>query len=211
MTGVTSPAFSSAVDLLDRLARRELSARELLDLHLARIETFNPTYNIVVETAVDKARAAAAAIDDARARGDELGPLAGLPMTIKDAFEVVGMKATCGMPSLADHVPLRDADAVERLRAAGVDLLPIPENYYDDLDVRIDLAPGALDRLRANNVLYDRHGAGEYFQAYTKDFDGGFFFEIVQRRGYAGFGAANAPIRLAAQTRLARHPAIPRR
>jgi 4-hydroxyphenylpyruvate dioxygenase len=100
---------------------------------------------------------------------------------------------------------------VERLRAAGVDLLPIPENYYDDLDARIDLSPGALERLRANNVLYDRHGAGEYFQAYTKDFDGGFFFEIVERRAYAGFGAANAPIRLAAQTRLARHPAIPRR
>jgi 4-hydroxyphenylpyruvate dioxygenase len=100
---------------------------------------------------------------------------------------------------------------VERLRASGVELLPIPENYYDDLDARIDLAPAALERLRANNVLYDRQGAGEYFQAYTKDFDGGFFFEIVQRRGYAGFGAANAPIRLAAQTRLARHPAIPRR
>jgi 4-hydroxyphenylpyruvate dioxygenase len=100
---------------------------------------------------------------------------------------------------------------VERLRAAGVELLPIPENYYDDLDARIDLAPAALERLRANNVLYDRQGAGEYFQAYTKDFDGGFFFEIVQRRGYLGFGAANAPIRLAAQTRLARHPAIPRR
>jgi 4-hydroxyphenylpyruvate dioxygenase len=100
---------------------------------------------------------------------------------------------------------------VGRLRAAGVELLPIPENYYDDLDARIDLAPAALERLRANNVLYDRQGTGEYFQAYTKDFDGGFFFEIVQRRGYAGFGAANAPIRLAAQTRLARHPAIPRR
>jgi 4-hydroxyphenylpyruvate dioxygenase len=100
---------------------------------------------------------------------------------------------------------------VERLRAAGVELLPIPENYYDDLDARIDLAPDALERLRVNNVLYDRQGSGEYFQAYTKDFDGGFFFEIVQRRGYAGFGAANAPIRLAAQTRLARHPAIPRR
>jgi 4-hydroxyphenylpyruvate dioxygenase len=100
---------------------------------------------------------------------------------------------------------------VERLRAGGVDLLPIPENYYDDLDARIDLAADALERLRANNVLYDRQGDGEYFQVYTKDFDGGFFFEIVQRRGYAGFGAANAPIRLAAQTRLARHPAIPRR
>jgi 4-hydroxyphenylpyruvate dioxygenase len=100
---------------------------------------------------------------------------------------------------------------VERLRAGGVDLLPIPENYYDDLDARIDLTADALERLRANNVLYDRQGDGEYFQVYTKDFDGGFFFEIVQRRGYAGFGAANAPIRLAAQTRLARHPAIPRR
>jgi len=99
---------------------------------------------------------------------------------------------------------------VERLKTGGVDLLPIPENYYDDLEARIDLPALALERLRANNVLYDRQGAGEYFQAYTKDFEGGFFFEIVQRRGYAGFGAANAPIRLAAQTRLARHPAIPR-
>jgi 4-hydroxyphenylpyruvate dioxygenase len=100
---------------------------------------------------------------------------------------------------------------VERLRAGGVDLLPIPENYYDDLDARIDLPADALARLRANNVLYDRQGDGEYFQAYTRDFDGGFFFEIVQRRDYAGFGAANAPIRLAAQARLARHPAVPRR
>jgi 4-hydroxyphenylpyruvate dioxygenase len=100
---------------------------------------------------------------------------------------------------------------VERLQASGFDLLPIPDNYYDDLEVRIDLPAGALERLRANNVLYDRQGTGEYFQAYTRDFEGGFFFEIVQRRAYAGFGAANAPIRLAAQTRLMRHPAIPRR
>jgi 4-hydroxyphenylpyruvate dioxygenase len=94
----------------------------------------------------------------------------------------------------------------ERLRAGGVELLAIPENYYDDLEARIDLQPGALDRLRANNVLYDRQGTGEYFQIYTKTFDGGFFFEIVERRAYAGFGAANAPIRLAAQTRLAVDP-----
>ena len=100
---------------------------------------------------------------------------------------------------------------VERLRAGGVDLLPIPENYYDDLEARIDLPADLLERLRANNVLYDRQGTAEYFQVYSKTFDGGFFFEIVQRRAYAGFGAANAPIRLAAQTRLARHPAIPLR
>jgi 4-hydroxyphenylpyruvate dioxygenase len=93
-----------------------------------------------------------------------------------------------------------------QLRARGVELLAIPENYYDDLEVRFDFQPGALDRLRANNVLYDRQGTGEYFQTYTKTFDGGFFFEIVERRAYAGFGAANAAIRLAAQTRLVRDP-----
>ena len=96
--------------------------------------------------------------------------------------------------------------AAKRLRARGVELLAIPENYYDDLEARIDLQPGALDRLRANNVLYDRQGTGEYFQIYTKTFDGGFFFELVERRAYTGFGAANAPIRLAAQTRLVRDP-----
>jgi 4-hydroxyphenylpyruvate dioxygenase len=94
----------------------------------------------------------------------------------------------------------------KRLRASGVELLAIPENYYDDLEARIDLQPGALERLRANNVLYDRQGTGEYFQIYTKTFDGGFFFELVERRAYTGFGAANAPIRLAAQTRLVRDP-----
>jgi 4-hydroxyphenylpyruvate dioxygenase len=94
----------------------------------------------------------------------------------------------------------------KQLRARGVELLAIPENYYDDLDVRFDFQPGALELLRANNVLYDRQGTGEYFQIYTKTFDGGFFFEMVERRAYAGFGAANAAIRLAAQTRLVRDP-----
>ncbi len=100
---------------------------------------------------------------------------------------------------------------VAALRARGVALLPIPDNYYDDLEARLDIAPDALQRLRADNVLYDRSGGGEYFQVYTTTFDGGFFFEIVQRRDYAGFGAANAAIRLAAQTRLAQlAPATPR-
>jgi 4-hydroxyphenylpyruvate dioxygenase len=107
------------------------------------------------------------------------------------------------------HVAFATTDifaTAKRLRARGVELLAIPENYYDDLEVRFDFAPGALDWLRANNVLYDRQGTGEYFQIYTKTFDGGFFFEIVERRVYAGFGAANAAIRLAAQTRLVRDP-----
>jgi 4-hydroxyphenylpyruvate dioxygenase len=102
--------------------------------------------------------------------------------------------------------------AAERLRASGLDLLPIPENYYDDLEARTDLDETQIGRLRANDILYDRDGAAEYFQIYTRTLlEGGFFFEIVQRRDYAGFGAVNAPIRLAAQTQLAPHPAMPRR
>ncbi len=61
------------------------------------------------------------------------------------------------------------------------------------------------DRLKALDILYDREGDAEYFQVYTHAFEDRFFFEVVQRRNYNGFGAANAPIRLAAQTRLAQH------
>jgi 4-hydroxyphenylpyruvate dioxygenase len=92
--------------------------------------------------------------------------------------------------------------AVERIRAAGVPMLPIPENYYDDLESRTELPAERIEELRANGILYDRDAAGEYFQAYTGSFQGLFFLEIVERRGYQGFGAINAPIRLASQARL---------
>ncbi len=141
MTSVTGTAFSSAVDLLDSLERKEIGARELLDLHLARIGTHDSTYNIVVEVAADEARAAATAVDDARARGEDVGRLGGLPMTIKDAFEVARMTATCGLPELAGHVPKRDADAVERLRDAGAILFG-----------KTNVPPGAADWQTSNPV-----------------------------------------------------------
>ncbi len=103
------------------------------------------------------------------------------------------------------HIALATGDifaTVERLKANGVELLPIPENYYDDLEVRADLSDDDLERLRVGNILYDRDGTSEYFQAYTRTLGGGFFFEIVERRDYRGYGAINAPIRLASQTRL---------
>jgi 4-hydroxyphenylpyruvate dioxygenase len=99
---------------------------------------------------------------------------------------------------------------VQRLVAQGVEMLPIPENYYDDLEARIDIAPERLDVLRANNILYDRDEGGEFLQAYTQNFEDRFFFELVERRGYKGFGAVNAPIRLAAQARLTRPRSMPR-
>lgn len=111
------------------------------------------------------------------------------------------------------HIAFATADlcaAVERMHALGVSLLPIPENYYDDLAARFDLEPEFLDRLRALGVLYDEDENGRYLQVYTKVVADRFFFEIVEREGYRGFGAPNAPIRLAAQTRVARHPTLPK-
>jgi 4-hydroxyphenylpyruvate dioxygenase len=92
--------------------------------------------------------------------------------------------------------------AVKRLEVNGVKLLPVPENYYDDLEAKSELSPELIDTLRAHNIFYDREGDAEYLQAYTVTIEDRFFFEIVERRGYQGYGAVNAPIRLAAQTRL---------
>jgi 4-hydroxyphenylpyruvate dioxygenase len=94
-----------------------------------------------------------------------------------------------------------------RLRAKGVEVLRIPDNYYDDLEARVDLDNARLKLLKENNILYDRDDSGEYLQLYTRSFKELFFLELVERRGYKGFGAINAPIRLNAQSRLAGDPA----
>lgn len=86
----------------------------------------------------------------------------------------------------------------DRLDPAVV--LPIPDNYYDDLLLRFDVEPALVARMRARNILYDEDTAGRYFQVYTRDVNG-LFFEAVQRDGYKGFGAVNAPVRMAAQAR----------
>lgn len=104
------------------------------------------------------------------------------------------------------HIAFATSDifsTAKSLAANGIALLPIPENYYDDLEAKTDLSAEDIERLKAMNVLYDRDGEAEYFQLYTQTFANGFFFEIVERRrGYRGFGASNAQIRLAAQARL---------
>ncbi len=86
------------------------------------------------------------------------------------------------------------------LEAAGFERLRISPNYYADLQVNFELGEEMLTKLQTGNILYDRDGAGEYFQIYSAPIFDGFFFEIVERRrGYQGYGARNAPIRLAAQ------------
>jgi 4-hydroxyphenylpyruvate dioxygenase len=107
------------------------------------------------------------------------------------------------------HIALAVDDAVaavRRLRANGVPMLAIPENYYDDLAARYDIDPATLEAWRALGVMVERAGEGEFLHAYSEPFDGRFFFEIVERRGgYDGYGAANAPFRLAALTRWQDH------
>lgn len=86
--------------------------------------------------------------------------------------------------------------------ARGLSLVPIPDNYYDDLAARTELDDALLEAMRARHILYDQSEHGEFLHAYTDLFDGRFHFEITERRGdYTQFGAVNAPIRLAAQSR----------
>ncbi|MBU1329864.1 MAG: sugar phosphate isomerase/epimerase and 4-hydroxyphenylpyruvate domain-containing protein [Gammaproteobacteria bacterium] len=92
---------------------------------------------------------------------------------------------------------------VERAKDAGVPLLDIPLNYYDDLAARFDFDDEFLSELAYYNVLYDRDAqGGELFHVYTEAFEERFFFEIIQRKnGYVGYGAANVAVRLAAMAK----------
>lgn len=100
--------------------RREISARELLDLHLARIAERNPQLNAIVSLDEERAREGARAADEALAGGAEVGPLHGLPFAFKDTHDVAGWRTTYGSTLFADHVPDRDELIVERVRRAGV-------------------------------------------------------------------------------------------
>ncbi|MCW5893063.1 MAG: amidase [bacterium] len=115
-----NPTFQSALTLARALRARTLSSRELLEHFIARVERFNPALNAVVTLDLDRARKAADRADVALARGEVTGPFHGVPMTIKDTFEVAGVRTTAGFPPLAEHVPERDAEAVLRLRRGGV-------------------------------------------------------------------------------------------
>ena len=101
------------------MRERKLAALELVDAHIARIERLNPKVNAIVTFLPEAARAAARATDDALARGETLGPLAGLPVAHKDLVPTRGVRTTFGSPIFKDFVPEADAIIVERLRRAG--------------------------------------------------------------------------------------------
>lgn len=109
--------FRTATEVAAEIRRGALSSRDLTEELFARVD--ESTLNAVVETRRDFALLAAEEADRAVSRGDDLGPLHGVPMTIKDAFAVAGLHTTWGEPAFADHVADRDSAVAERLRAAG--------------------------------------------------------------------------------------------
>jgi amidase len=111
--------WSSAREMAAAIAAREVSSRELVQLHLDRIAAVNPGVNAVVSLDEERALLGAAQADEATARGDDVGPLHGLPHAFKDTHEVAGWRTTFGSPLRADYVPRRDELIVERIRRAG--------------------------------------------------------------------------------------------
>lgn len=122
MRGLT--VGSTAREQAAAVRRREISARELLDLHLARIAERNPELNAIVSLDEERARTGAAAADELLAAADragtDVGPLHGLPFAFKDTHAVAGWRTTYGSPIFAEHVPEADELIVERVRRAGV-------------------------------------------------------------------------------------------
>lgn len=112
-------ALEPASRLASLIREKRVSSRELLSLYLERIERLNPVVNAVVTLDAERAMEAAARADEATAAGAATGPLHGLPITVKDAIAVAGLRSTGGATALRDHVPSADAPAVARLRHAG--------------------------------------------------------------------------------------------
>ena len=131
--GDAAPTYRSATDLIQALSTRQISARELLDAAITRIETLDPKINAVVVRDFDRARSAADAADAALGRG-ERRTLLGLPMTVKEQFNVAGLPTTWGYPRFRDWRPDADALAVQRLKAAGAIIIGktnVPEGLSD--------------------------------------------------------------------------------
>jgi len=111
--------FRSAKDLVSSIRRKKIGCLELLDLYLSRINRHNPKINAVIFTNIEEARKRARLADKALAKGDIWGPLHGLPMTVKESYDVMGMPTTWGVPAHRNNYPQRNALAVNRFLNAG--------------------------------------------------------------------------------------------
>jgi amidase len=130
-----------AGELAGLIARGEASSVEVVGAHLARIEDVNPALNAVTELHAERAREAAEAADRARADGGgQLGPLHGVPFTVKQNIDQAGSSTNWGLPALKDAIPPQDSPVVERMRAAGG--IPIGRTNCPDMALRVHTDSG---------------------------------------------------------------------
>src|SRR2546421_7457193 len=134
-TGVSELWRKGAVELAALIRDREVSSREVVQAHLDRIEAVNPHLNAIVRLLPDQALAAADAADLAVADGARLGPLHGVPFTVKENIDLAGTPTTHAIPALAEAVAPVDAPQVERLRTAGA--IPLARTNLPDFGLRV--------------------------------------------------------------------------
>src|SRR2546423_8605197 len=137
--------FSSTTQLAAAIRTGHVSATEVLEAHLAQIDTHNAALNAIVTMDAERARERAREADEALARGQVWGPLHGVPFTLKDAHATAGMRTTTGFPPLADYVPKVDSTVTARLKAAGGILI-------GKTNVHVMLA----DPAQTNNPIFGR-------------------------------------------------------
>ncbi|SFS97894.1 bifunctional sugar phosphate isomerase/epimerase/4-hydroxyphenylpyruvate dioxygenase family protein [Saccharopolyspora flava] len=181
ITGIDHVSLTQPFDHFDEAA---LFCRSVLGLEPEEVTEYAAPFGMVRNRGmVDATRSVRIALNGALVRRGEWAPAVRDPQHI--AFTCTDVLA-----------------AAERLRASGAPVLPIPDNYYDDLDARFDLDPDLLGALRRGSVLYDRDAGGEFLHLFTELFGSRVFLELVQRVGdYAGYGVGNAPVRMAAHRR----------
>ncbi len=136
--------FLSAVALAEQVRQKKLSPVELVEAHLARIEQLNPKLNAFVQVDADGARRQARAAETAATRGEKVGPLHGVPLSVKSSVEVAGMRCEAGTKLRAGYVASQDAPLVSRLRAAGAIILGVTN------------CPELLMAWETDNLLYGR-------------------------------------------------------
>jgi amidase len=130
---MTHTAFNSATDLAKSIKAKEVSALELTDMYIQRVETYDKDINAVEVHDFDRAREAAKAADTALANNKDLGPLHGVPMTIKEAYDIEGLPTTWGVPDFKENIATTDSDTVKCLKQAGA-------HFFGKTNVPLNLA-----------------------------------------------------------------------
>ena len=131
---MTQLSYKSANELAQMILNKEISSSELLEYYISRVEKFNPDINAIIVKDYENAKLAALRADDELSKGNIMGPLHGVPMTIKDSYDLAGTVTSRGNPALKDNIAPKDALSVERLKNAGAIIFGktnVPYNLAD--------------------------------------------------------------------------------